>query len=270
MSNEPLHSGTLVEVQQATRSFGTGEKRLEVLRGIDLNVEAGELVALYGPSGSGKTTLLNLIGALDRPNEGQIHLYGDEITEMSDGQRAKLRRERVGFIFQNYTLLPTYTAAENIDLVLRLPGLNIFERRRRVKATLKAVGLSAWTDHMPAQLSGGQQQRVAIARALALRPAVILADEPTSGLDTHTARRVLSLFQGFARARGTAFLLVSHDPVVTQYVHRAFDLYEGKLKPRELDNPVARSQTSDTDDENTDENIDDNAINHTAEKETSS
>ncbi|MGB1288570.1 MAG: ABC transporter ATP-binding protein [Aggregatilineales bacterium] len=137
------------------------------------------------------------------------------------------------FIFQNYTLVQSYTSAENIDLALRLPGLSFFERRKRIKSALEAVGLSAWSSHMPGQLSGGQRQRVAIARALALRPAIILADEPTSGLDTRTAKQVLKLFQGIARAQGTAFLIVSHDGEVAKYVDVTYDLHEGKLQKRE-------------------------------------
>jgi putative ABC transport system ATP-binding protein len=229
-----LYEGTLVEVKNLKRSFGSGKTQVDVLCGVDLQVEAGELVVLFGPSGSGKTTLLNLIGALDQPNEGSVSIQGQDIIRMSEGKRAKLRRRGFGFIFQTYTLMPTYTAAENIDLVLRLPGLNIFERRRRVKSALEAVGLSAWADHLPGQLSGGQKQRVAIARALALRPAIILADEPTSGLDTRTSRRVLSLLKGIGEAQGTAFLIVSHDATVQEYVHRAFDLRDGKLIPRQM------------------------------------
>jgi putative ABC transport system ATP-binding protein len=153
---------------------------------------------------------------------------------MGEGKRSKLRRKSFGFIFQTYTLMPTYTAAENIDLVLRLPGMNIFERRRRVKSALEAVGLSSWSDHLPGQLSGGQRQRVAIARALALRPAIVLADEPTSGLDTRSSKRVLSLLKGIGEAQGTAFLIVSHDATVQEYTDRAFDLRDGKLIPRQI------------------------------------
>jgi putative ABC transport system ATP-binding protein len=230
--SETRYEGILVVCNGVKRSFGSGNRRADVLRGIDLEVEAGTLTALYGPSGSGKTTLLNLIGALDSPTEGTIEVMNQEITKLREGRRAKIRREHIGFIFQNYTLLPTYTASENLDLALRLPGLHIFERRRRVKSALEAVGLSAWSDHLPGQLSGGQRQRVAIARALALRPAIVLADEPTSGLDTRTSRRILSLFQGIGRAQGTAFLIVSHDPVVVDFVDHAYDLHEGRLNPR--------------------------------------
>lgn len=222
------YSGEIVKTEQVKRSFGS----VHVLRGVDLCVQAGELIALYGPSGSGKTTLLNLIGMLDRPTGGAITLQGADILNMREGRRTKLRRKRIGFIFQNYTLMPTYTAAENIDLALRLPGMGFFERRRRAKTALEAVGLSAWADHLPDQLSGGQRQRVAIARALALHPPLILADEPTSGLDTRTARRVMALFQGIARQQGTAFIIVSHDPVVTEFVNSAYDLMDGQVHLR--------------------------------------
>jgi putative ABC transport system ATP-binding protein len=224
----------LVRAEGVVRTFGSGERAVRVLRGLDVEVYSGELVALYGPSGSGKTTLLNLVGALDRPTKGKIVVCGKEITRMRDGSRARLRRRRVGFIFQSSTLVPTYTALENIDLALRLPGLNFFTRRKRARSALQAVGLSAWADHVPDELSGGQQQRVAIARAIALQPALMLADEPTSGLDTRTSRRMLTLFRGIAEAQGTAFLIVSHDPIVIDYVDRAFDLHDGLLFTREI------------------------------------
>lgn len=227
-----LYSGTLVQVESVKRSFGSGNTAVHVLRGIDLTVEAGELIALYGPSGSGKTTLLNIIGALDKPTAGKVSVCGQDTVRMGEGRRSRLRRQKIGFIFQNYTLMPTYTSAENVDLALRLPGLWVWERRSRTRAALEAVGLSAWSTHFPAQLSGGQRQRVAIARALALRPALILADEPTSGLDSRMARRVLSLFQGIARAQGTAFLIVSHDPLISDFVDTTYDLHEGTLLKR--------------------------------------
>lgn len=240
-----LYDGILVEVENVTRSFGSGGSAVHVLRGINLQVKAGELVALYGPSGSGKTTLLNIIGALDRPTGGKVKVCNQDILKMRDGRRARMRRRQLGFIFQNYTLMPTYTSAENIDLALRLPGMFILERRRRTKSALEAVGLSAWATHLPNQLSGGQRQRVAIARALALRPAVILADEPTSGLDTRTARRVLSLFRGIARAQGTAFLIVSHDPMIADFVDSTYDLHEGKLHLRKKEPVFEQAQTPD-------------------------
>ncbi len=224
----------LIEAHGIERTFGSSANPVRVLRGLDLCVEAGTLVALYGPSGSGKTTLLNLIGALDRPNAGSITLKGQDIVPMNDGKRAKLRRTQIGFIFQTDTLLPTYTAMENVDLALRLPGLHIFERRRRAKEALHAVGLTAWASHVPDELSGGQRQRVSIARALALHASIILADEPTSGLDTRTARHILTLFRSIAREQGTTLFIVSHDPLVVDYVDQAYDLVDGKLAARPI------------------------------------
>jgi putative ABC transport system ATP-binding protein len=228
-------SEAAVMVTGVERSFGEKARRVEVLRGLDLTVNPGELVALYGPSGSGKTTLLNLIGALDRPDAGRIEVLGKDITKMRDRPRAKLRRKQIGFIFQNATLYPTYTAAENIDLALRLPGLGFFERNRRARNALEAVGLSAWADHVPEELSGGQRQRVAIARALALQPQLVLADEPTSGLDSRTARRILTLFRGIAQAREVTFLIVSHDPMITEFVDTTYDLHDGDVIRREAE-----------------------------------
>ena len=227
-----LPKETSVAVHGVVRSFGNGTGAVHVLRELDMAVQPGQIVALYGPSGSGKTTLLNLIGALDRPNTGQIELFGRDITRLRDDARARLRRRQIGFIFQTNTLLPTYTARENIELTLRLPNLSYFERRKRTRTALEAVGLSAWADHMPDELSGGQRQRVAIARALALQPALVLADEPTSGLDTRTASRVLTLFRGIAAAQDTTFIIASHDTAIMAFVDEAYDLVEGKLVPR--------------------------------------
>jgi ABC-type lipoprotein export system ATPase subunit len=236
----------VIQVAGVQRSFGTGDSAVHVLRGVDLSVNAGELVALYGPSGSGKTTLLNLIGALDQPTGGDITIRDQHITALSDARRATFRRRNIAFIFQNYTLMPTYTAAENIDLGLRLllPRIGLFERRRRAASTLEAMGLSAWADHLPDQLSGGQRQRVAIARALALRVPLVLADEPTSGLDTRTARRVLALFRGIAESQGTAFVIVSHDPNVEHFVHHIYDLHLGQLQPRAALQPQGETISS--------------------------
>lgn len=204
-----------------------------VLNELDLDVYEGEVVALFGPSGSGKTTLLNLIGALMQPADGTIEVLGKNITRMRDGARTKLRRQ-LGFIFQSPTLLSTYSAIENIDLALRLPGIGLWERNRRARTALDLVGLRAWEHHMPDELSGGQQQRIAIARVLALKPRIVLADEPTSGLDTRNTRAMLKLFKQIAAEEGTTFLIVSHDQLVTDYVDTAYDLADGQLHRREL------------------------------------
>jgi putative ABC transport system ATP-binding protein len=237
MSEKGTDNG--ISIVNIHRSFGAGDRTVRVLRGVDLEAHAGEMIGLYGPSGSGKTTLLNLIGALDMPNDGQIYINGTDITRMREGRRARLRREQMGFIFQNYTLLPTYTALENIDLALRLPGLGFFERRKRSKAALQAIGLSAWASHMPDELSGGQKQRIAIARALAARPAIVLADEPTSEVDTATSKRIMTFFQAFAREQGTIFLIVSHDPIVVEYVDKAYDLVDGQVVMHKYDEEIA-------------------------------
>jgi ABC-type lipoprotein export system ATPase subunit len=223
----------VVEVRALERTYGSGENAVHVLKGLDLSVGKGLLVALYGPSGSGKTTLLNLIGALDRPTAGSIHVIGKDIVRMGDGARTRLRRTQIGFIFQNYALIPTYTAYENVDLTLRLLRYGFFERRRRTWAALEMVGLRAWSNHVPDELSGGQRQRIAIARALALRPKLMLADEPTGGLDTRMARRILTLFRSVARDQGTTFLIVSHDPMVAEQVDMAYDLHNGQLLPHQ-------------------------------------
>lgn len=245
-SDDP-NANAVIVAEGVERSFGAGERAVKVLRGVDLAVFPGQMVALYGPSGSGKTTLLNILGALDRPNAGRVVIAGDEITRFSDGRRARLRRRKMGFIFQNYTLMPTYTALENIDLALRLAGLGFFERRKRARAALAAMGLTAWADHVPDELSGGQKQRVAIARAIAMRPAVILADEPTSGLDTRTSRRVLALFQRIAREQGTVFVIVSHDPLVVNYVNQAYDLHDGQLTARFLRSEAEHEESGQND-----------------------
>lgn len=220
-----------ISVRGVERSFGDNSRAVHVLCGVDLDVAAGQLVALFGPSGSGKTTLLNLIGTLDMPNHGTIQVAGHDTTRMSARARARFRRKQIGFIFQNDTLLPTYTAQENIDVALRLRGLGYFERRKRARAGLSAVGLSAWVGHLPGELSGGQRQRISIARALAAQPAVILADEPTNGLDARLVRRVLRLFQAIAQQQGTTFLLVSHDPIVAEFMDASYHLDGGRLSP---------------------------------------
>ncbi len=223
-------SESVVKMTDIQQSFGSHH----VLNGINLEVEAGHIIALFGPSGSGKTTLLNLIGTLLKPTSGQIEVLGHNILKMSDRRKTKLRRQQLGFIFQSTTLLPTYSAAENIDVALRLRGLGYFERRKRIRSVLSQVGLTDWAGHVPAELSGGQQQRIAIARVLAAKPALILADEPTNGLDTRTTRQIMTLFQEIAHEQDTTFLMVSHDPMITHFVDYAYDLENGLIQEREI------------------------------------
>jgi len=223
----------IIECVGVERTYNTSAGPVRVLRGIDLDVEPAQLVGLYGPSGSGKTTLLNLIGALDTATAGQVNVAGLNINRLSERGRATLRSKQIGFIFQAYALMSTYTAFENIDLALRLPGLGYGERKRRALAALEAVGLGAWANHVPDEMSGGQRQRIAIARALALRPRLLLADEPTSGLDSRTSERILKLFRSFAEQQGTTFVIVSHDANVPRFVDVAYDMKDGKLVRRE-------------------------------------
>lgn len=233
-------SDIAVKMNAVHQSFGSHQ----VLTGIDLQVATGQLIALFGPSGSGKTTLLNLIGTLMKPTSGQIEVLGRNILKMSEGKRTKLRRQQLGFIFQSTSLLPTYSAAENIDVALRLRGFGYFERRKRTRAILAQVGLTDWAGHVPSELSGGQQQRIAIARVLATQPALILADEPTNGLDTRTTRQMLLLFQEIARAQGTTFLMVSHDPLITNFIDNAYDLDSGQIKTRNIETAIEEPELS--------------------------
>lgn len=232
--NKGVEEKYVVEAIGVERTYQSAAGPVRVLKGIDLDVAPGQLVGLYGPSGSGKTTLLNLVGALDQPTAGQLIVCGKDLNRLGERGRGLLRRKQIGFIFQSYALLATYTAFENIDLALRLPGLGFRERKRRALAALDAVGLGAWANHVPDEMSGGQRQRIAIARALALRPRLLLADEPTSGLDTRTTERILALFRSFAEQQGTTFVIVSHDQMVSQFVDVGYDLQDGKLVRRAI------------------------------------
>ena len=204
-------SEPVVKCINVGRSYRTGETEVQVLRGLNLEIKKGTLVALYGPSGSGKTTLLNLIGTLDVPTAGTVQVLGEDIAQLSEGARAKLRRQKIGFVFQSYALLPTHTALENIDLTLRLPGLSYRERQHRAQEALEVVGLSAWANHVPDEMSGGQRQRIAIARAIALQPQLMLADEPTSGLDTITSKGINELIVEIQKKFKTSSIIITHD-----------------------------------------------------------
>jgi len=214
------------------RTFGSDDKRIQVLKGIDLSIAKASLVALYGPSGSGKTTLLNILGALDQPTIGEVYIDDILLQNLSDKQLRQLRRERLGLIFQNSALIPSYTVRENVDMNLRMANVSYRDRHLKIDKILQQLGLFDWHRHLPDQLSGGQRQRVTIARALVNQPDIVFADEPTSGLDSLTTKRVLELFTEYAQTYGTTFIIVSHDPLVTQYVMTAFDLYQGQITQR--------------------------------------
>ena len=219
-----------IETHELWRTYKLGPKQeVHALRGVDLRVEKGKLIALKGRSGSGKTTLLNCVGGLDKPTKGTVTIFGTELSRLSERQIVRFHRQQVGFVFQAFGLTPTYSAYENIELILRIAGMRWKMRRQRTQECLELVGLTKWRNHRPSELSGGQQQRVAIARALANRPRLVLADEPTGKLDTATARDILSLFQRITRQEGITVILASHDPLVDEYVDLTFRLKDGQL-----------------------------------------
>ena len=212
---------------------------IPALRGVNLNVESGTFVALKGRSGSGKTTLLNCLAGLDRPTSGSAHVLGHDIMNMGDQELTEWRREQIGLVFQSFGLLPTLSAYENIELLLRIKGDNYDARHKRALECLEIVGLSRWRDHRPYEMSGGQQQRVAIARALANHAQLILADEPTGELDSKTTRELLTFFRELIETQHITMLMVSHDPLVDQYVHKVLTLKDGVIENAhaERDNP---------------------------------
>jgi putative ABC transport system ATP-binding protein len=225
----------LVRTEEVTRIFHVGETEVAALRGVNLTVPPGVFAVLKGRSGSGKTTLINLIGGLDRPNTGEIFVYGDPLSQLSDRELTDLRRHRIGFVFQSFALVPTFSALENVELMLRIAGV-WHGRRERAMHSLELVGLGSRAGHRPWELSGGQQQRVAIARALVTRPQLVLADEPTGELDSTTGRQIMALFQHLVVQQGITVVMATHDPVVDEYADLIFELVDGRVQAvRRLD-----------------------------------
>jgi putative ABC transport system ATP-binding protein len=212
-----------------TRRYKMGDTFVDALQGVDLEVARGEFVALVGPSGSGKSTVLNLIGGLDRPTAGEIWIDGTELTARDEKALTRHRRQRVGFVFQSFNLLPRLTAEENVALPLMFGGVAEKERRARARGLLERVGLSERLSHRPTQLSGGEQQRVAIARALVGQPALLLADEPTGNLDTTTGVEIMRLLKELNREHGLTLLVVTHDPEVAAFADRVVHLRDGQV-----------------------------------------
>ena len=217
-----------------TRTFEVGETTVEALRSINLAVDRGQFVALVGPSGSGKSTLLNLVGGLDRPTSGELWVGGVELSASKEKALTGHRRQRVGFVFQSFNLLPRLTAVENVALPLIFVGTAERERLERARQLLDQVGLSGRLEHRPTQLSGGEQQRVAIARALVNHPAIILADEPTGNIDTATGADIMALLRHLNREQGVTLLLVTHDPEAASFADRVIQLRDGQIAGGEV------------------------------------
>lgn len=222
----------VIETQDLWRVYPSrnSAEGIPALRGVNLRVEAGSYVALKGRSGSGKTTLLNCLAGLDRPTSGSVHVLGRDLMSMTDQELTVWRRDQIGLVFQSFGLLPTLSAYENIELLLRIQGEEYESRHRRALECLEIVGLKRWKDHRPYEMSGGQQQRVAIARALANRAELILADEPTGELDSKTTRELLTFFRELVEGQHITMLMVSHDPLVDQYVHEVLTLKDGVIE----------------------------------------
>ncbi len=219
----------LVSIRNLHKTYQRGPETVDVLHGIDLDIDAGDFVALMGPSGSGKTTLLNLIGGLDTPSSGQIEVAGQRIDTLRSGQLAHWRSQNVGFVFQFYNLMPNLSAQRNVELPLLLTRLSAAQRRRNAEIALQLVGLHERGKHRPAELSGGQQQRVAIARAIVSDPTLLICDEPTGDLDRQSAEEILTLLQVLNREHGKTVVMVTHDPKAAEYATHTLHLDKGTL-----------------------------------------
>jgi putative ABC transport system ATP-binding protein len=218
----------MIELQNVCRTFTVGDQQVTALRDIDLSFGAGEYISIMGPSGSGKSTMLNMLGLLDRPSSGTYLLDGGNVTDLNDEQLARVRREKIGFVFQSFHLVPRLTAAQNVELPMILAGIPVEERRARVQVLMRNYGLSDRADHKPDQLSGGQRQRVAIARATVMNPTVLLADEPTGNLDQATGWEVLKLLEGLLE-QGITLVLVTHDAEIGARAHRRIHMLDGRI-----------------------------------------
>lgn len=217
----------VLEARNLRKVYGEGEARVEALRGVDMGVRAGEMVAIMGRSGSGKSTLLSMLGGIDSPTSGEVLLEGIDLASLTDDQRTLMRRQRIGFIFQSFNLLPILTAEENVSLPLELDGVSSAEASRRAREVLELVSMSGRRDHIPSTLSGGEQQRVAVARALVIQPALLLADEPTGNLDSVNGQRLIQMLRNLVDQRQQTIVMVTHDPSVAAKADRVIHLSDG-------------------------------------------
>ena len=220
----------IIECMNLTKHYNLNGLTVEAIRGLDFSVGGQEFVALAGPSGSGKTTLLNIIGGLDNPSSGTIHVAGEDLTAMNAAELSRLRLHKIGFVFQAYNLIPVLTALENVEYVLLMQGVEKSERLRRSRTILEEVGLEKEMHRFPREMSGGQQQRVAVARAIVSEPAIILADEPTANLDQKTGKSLLDLMHQLNRKKNITFLFSTHDPMVMERADRLIQLADGRIE----------------------------------------
>ena len=219
----------LIKMEQISKTYRMGESEIHALLDINLTIHTGEITAIGGPSGSGKSTLLNICGLIDQSDNGSYWLGEHEVSSMSPNELTRLRRERIGFIFQSFNLIPVMSAWENVEYPLLLSGIDRADRRQLVDKMIEAVGLSQYAHHIPDRLSGGQRQRVAVARALVKKPDLVIADEPTANLDTGTANQIIQLMQKLGDSQGTTFLIATHDERMVQQCHRVLHLTDGAL-----------------------------------------
>jgi len=223
----------LIELNEITKVYHMGEIAVHALRGVSLQVERGEMLAIMGASGSGKSTLMNVVGCLDQPSTGIYMLDGQDVGRLNDDRLAEIRNRQIGFVFQTFNLLPRTSALQNVMLPMIYDGVGMSERRERAHRALTAVGLADRLGHAPNELSGGQQQRVAIARALVNEPSILLADEPTGNLDSTSGKEVMALLQMLHRERGITVILVTHDPEIARQTSRIIHLYDGRITHEE-------------------------------------
>jgi putative ABC transport system ATP-binding protein len=222
------NNGTIIRMSEIRKVYDTGKVKVEALKGVDLEIHKGEMVAIVGPSGSGKSTLMNLLGCLDTATSGSYELGGENVAGVTRDQLAEIRNRRVGFVFQNFNLLPHITALENVEMPMLFGGVSPKERRERATALLTRVGLGDRVEHKPTELSGGQMQRVAIARSLAMNPDIVLADEPTGNLDSTSGSDIMSIFTELWK-QGSTMIIITHDPALAKRASRVVEVRDGKI-----------------------------------------